>query len=67
MDEEIKKLIKSIMIWHHKCIGIGLIFWGIWYYLCNVGIVAKEFYWPVILIIIGILCLVEIESLWRKL
>lgn len=66
MDEETKKLIKSFMIWHHQWFGIGLILWGIWHYLCNAGIIAKVLYWPVILILVGILYLAEAKSLWRK-
>jgi len=66
MDEPTKKLIKTCMIWHHKWIGIGLIFWGIWHYLCNSGLISKTLYWPIILITAGIICLAEIKFLWEK-
>ena len=65
MAEE--KLIKKWATWHHKVGGILLILFGIGLYLKNIGIIPETIFWPMVAIILGIVALVEVSSLWRKL
>jgi len=62
----IEKLLKPCMIWLNKTAGILLILGGIWWLLRNLNIIPRAVFWPGIVILIGILCLVEIQLLWKK-
>jgi len=62
----LEKIIKPCMSWHHKAIGWGLVFLGIWWCLRNLEIIPQTIFWPVIIILIGIGAIVEANTLWKK-
>jgi predicted membrane channel-forming protein YqfA (hemolysin III family) len=49
---------KIMPICRYKCVAVGilLIIIGVLWYLCNIGVLSHEIFWPAILVVAGIIC-----------
>lgn len=51
-----QKEICQILFWKSKVLGLSLVFIGLLWYLKNTGCLSPDAFWPLILIVSGLVC-----------